>query len=91
MSANVVYVYVSIDSEQAFLAAASAVDDVAFAISTNADVAKEFGADVPSITLFKKFDEGRNDYSGAFTPDAIIEFVSGNALPLVVAFSQEVR
>merc|ERR1712198_195965 len=35
------------------------------------------------------FDEGRNDLEGEFSEDAIVKFVSGNALPLVVEFNQE--
>merc|ERR1711915_851977 len=46
------------------------------------------GAD-SGVVLFKNFDEGRNDLEGDVTEDAIVKFVSGNALPLVVEFNQE--
>merc|ERR1711915_664022 len=46
------------------------------------------GAD-SGVVLFKNFDEGRNDLEGEVTEDAIVKFVSGNALPLVVEFNQE--
>jgi len=87
----VIGVFASADGAdaKAFLHAAAQSDDVSFAISTTSAVATEFGASVPSVILFKKFDEGRNDFSGEYTSDAIAKFVSSNALPLVVPFTQE--
>ena len=76
---------------QAFLSAAAVLDDVVFGISTLAAVGAEFGVAGDGVVLFKKFDEGRADYTGAFTADAITDFVSANSLPLVVAFTAEVR
>ena len=76
---------------QAFLATAGSFDDIAFGIATAAEVAAEFSASVPAVILFKKFDEGRVDFTGAYTAEELSTFVSSNALPLVVAFTQEVR
>jgi hypothetical protein len=42
-----------------------------------------------SVALFKKFDEGRNNFEGEITEMALVKFVAGNALPLVVDFNQE--
>jgi protein disulfide-isomerase A1 len=42
-----------------------------------------------SVVLFKKFDEGRNNFEGEITEAALTKFVAGNALPLVVDFNQE--
>jgi hypothetical protein len=42
-----------------------------------------------SVALFKKFDEGRNNFEGEITEKALVKFVAGNALPLVVDFNQE--
>jgi protein disulfide-isomerase A1 len=41
------------------------------------------------VALFKKFDEGRNNFEGEITEKALVKFVAGNALPLVVDFNQE--
>jgi hypothetical protein len=41
------------------------------------------------VALFKKFDEGRNNFEGEISEAALVKFVAGNALPLVVDFNQE--
>jgi len=77
------------DAAKAFLDAASAVDDIPFGISTNEEVMKEYKIVKDSVTLFKKFDEGRNDMTEDFTEAKIRSFVSANEIPLVVEFTQE--
>ena len=42
-----------------------------------------------SVALFKKFDEGRNNFEGEITEAAVVKFVAGNSLPLVIDFNQE--
>jgi len=74
---------------EAFLAAADGMDDYPFAITTVEAVAEEYKVEGDGLVLFKNFDEGRNDFEGEITEEAITKFVSGNALPLVVEFSQE--
>jgi len=37
----------------------------------------------PSLTVFKKFDDGRTDYTGEFSASEITSFVRVNAVPLV--------
>eukprot|EP00052_Salpingoeca_macrocollata_P013550 m.105852 g.105852 ORF g.105852 m.105852 type:complete len:501 (-) comp18961_c0_seq1:213-1715(-) len=76
------------DEAKAFTAAAD-MGEIVYGISTSADVAKEFGVAAPKIVLFKKFDEGRNDYDGKYDADAIHAFVGANSMPLVVEFSDE--
>jgi len=71
---------------KAYLEAASNLDDYPFAISSDAAVIAEYKA---GISLFKKFDEGRNDLEGEVTEESITKFVTGNSLPLVVEFSQD--
>jgi len=87
----VVGVFAAADSAEAkaFLATAGSFDDIAFGIATAAEVAAEFSASVPAVILFKKFDEGRVDFTGAYNAEELSTFVSSNALPLVVAFTQE--
>jgi len=74
---------------KAFLAAAGTMDDYPFGIASEAAVFEEYKVAASGIVLFKNFDEGRNDLEGEVTEEAIVKFVSGNALPLVVEFNQE--
>jgi len=75
------------DAAKAFLGAAGGLDDYPFGISSEAAVIDEYKAD--GVVLFKNFDEGRNDYSGELTEEAITTFVTSNSLPLVVDFNQD--
>jgi len=75
------------DAAKAFLSAAGGLDDYPFGISSEAAVIDEYKAD--GVVLFKNFDEGRNDYSGELTEEAITTFVTSNSLPLVVDFNQD--
>jgi len=77
------------DEFKAFESAARASEEIEFGYSSSADVAAAFGVSIPSVVVFKKFDEGKVVYSGEFEAAAIGSFVSGNALPLVPTFSQE--
>jgi len=74
---------------KAFLDAASSVDDIPFGISTNEEIMKEYKITKDSVTLFKKFDEGRNDLTEDFEEAKIRAFISANEIPLVVEFTQE--
>ncbi|KAL8565553.1 hypothetical protein ACOMHN_049529 [Nucella lapillus] len=77
------------EDAKAFTAVASKIDDIPFAITSDNDVYKEYKMDKDGIVLLKKFDEGRNNFDGKFTEDAIISFVRENQLPVVVEFTQE--
>jgi len=72
-----------------FLAAASGMDDIKFGISSVADIAAEYSVEGDGVSLFKKFDEGRNNLEGDITEAAVVKFVAGNSLPLVIDFNQE--
>jgi len=63
-------------------AVARSNDDVLFG------VAPASGADAGKVVLFKTFDEGKNVFEGG-DADALKEFISGNAVPLVSTFTQE--
>ncbi|RKP10576.1 thioredoxin-like domain-containing protein [Thamnocephalis sphaerospora] len=59
-------------------------DDFVFGATFDKKVAKKVEIEKsPSITLFKKFDEGRTDYDGKFNDADIAEFVKTNAVPLL--------
>jgi protein disulfide-isomerase A1 len=72
-----------------FLEAAASIDDQPFAITSDDTVFAEHGAECGNIILFKKFDEGKVVFDGAWELPAIKSFVSTNALPLVVEFNHE--
>ncbi|CAE1313662.1 PDIA1 [Acanthosepion pharaonis] len=74
---------------QAFTKVASKIDDIPFAITSNADVFKEHGLEKDGILLYKKFDEGKNKFEGAISTDAVEKFVVSNKLPLVIDFNQD--
>lgn len=72
-----------------FLAVAGNMDDYPFGIVSEDAVFTEYDVKGESVALFKKFDEGRNNFEGEITEAALTKFVAGNALPLVVDFNQE--
>lgn len=74
---------------KAFEEAASGIDDIPFGITSEADLFKEYEVESDGIVLFKKFDEGRNNFEGAVTAEAVSKFVFSNRLPIVVEFTQE--
>uniref|UniRef100_A0AC35THF3 Protein disulfide-isomerase n=1 Tax=Rhabditophanes sp. KR3021 TaxID=114890 RepID=A0AC35THF3_9BILA len=77
------------DEAKAFLEAAATMDDVPFAITSDAEVASELKVAANSFTLFKKFDELRNDFEGTFETSEIKQFIQANRLALVNEFTQE--
>merc|ERR1712227_409402 len=72
-----------------FLAVADKMDDYPFAITSEDSIFTENKVEKDGVVLFKKFDEGRNDFEGDVTEEAVTKFISGNALPLVVEFNQD--
>jgi len=77
------------DLAKAYLGAAETLDDYAFALVSDAAVAKEHGIEEDQIVLFKKFDDGKAVYSGEATLDAVKKFVQTESLPLVVDFNHD--
>lgn len=71
---------------KAFLAVAGVLD-MSFGITSNSAVASEYQASFPAVVLLKKFDEGRVDFSGAYTEAELTKFIAGNQLPLVIEFT----
>ncbi|CBY34553.1 unnamed protein product [Oikopleura dioica] len=71
-----------------FMAAADSNDDVTFAI-LDEEAAAELKVDAGKIALFKTFDDGRVDYTGADSADDISAFVNSESLPLVSEFNDE--
>jgi len=73
-----------------FNAVAQKVDSISFGITSEQSVFDEFkvSGDATAV-LFKKFDEGRNDFEGELTEDTLKRFIHSNQLPLVSEFNQE--
>jgi len=79
------------DSAEAknFLEVAGTMDDVKFAITSEAAVFTANKVEKDGVVLFKAFDEGRNDYDGAAEADALSAFITANSLPLVIEFNHD--
>ncbi|XP_054448903.1 protein disulfide-isomerase [Pteronotus mesoamericanus] len=77
------------DSAKQFLLAAEAVDDVPFGITSNSDVFSKYQLAKDGVVLFKKFDEGRNDFEGEVTKEKLLDFIKHNQLPLVIEFTEQ--
>uniref|UniRef100_A0A8C8ZRG3 protein disulfide-isomerase n=1 Tax=Prolemur simus TaxID=1328070 RepID=A0A8C8ZRG3_PROSS len=77
------------DFAKQFLQAAEAVDDIPFGITSNSDVFSKYQLDTDGVVLFKKFDEGRNNFEGEVTKENLLDFIKHNQLPLVIEFTEQ--
>uniref|UniRef100_A0ABI7YPT4 protein disulfide-isomerase n=1 Tax=Felis catus TaxID=9685 RepID=A0ABI7YPT4_FELCA len=77
------------DFAKQFLLAAEAIDDIPFGITSNSDVFSKYQLDKDGVVLFKKFDEGRNNFEGDITKDKLLDFIKHNQLPLVIEFTEQ--
>lgn len=77
------------DGAQQYEKAAQGIDDLPFGITSNTDVFKEYDMESDGVALFKKFDEGRNNFEGDVTAEAVGKFIASNRLPLIIEFTQE--
>lgn len=75
---------------KAFLDVATDNDELPFGIVSDSSVASGLEISKEGVVLFKKFDEGRNDFDGELQAEALKRFISTNQLPLVIEFTQEV-
>jgi len=73
-----------------FNSIAKTVDSVSFGVTTEQALFTELNVNGgEAIVLFKKFDEGRNDFSGEFLDEEIKRFIHSNQLALISEFNQE--
>lgn len=73
-----------------FLDVAKVTDGVAFGMTSAADLFTQLKiTGDESVIMFKKFDEGQNNFDGKFEADEIKKFIHANQLPLVSEFNQE--
>ena len=77
------------DAAKEYLAAAAAMDDHPFAITSEDSVFSEYSAADGAVILFKDFDEKKDVFEGEVKKDDVLKFVASNALPLVVDFNHE--
>merc|ERR1711881_464189 len=82
----VVVGYFADKDSEAFIKVADSIDDIPFGITKDADVAKELGLEDGGVTLFKKFDEGKNVWDGEAD---LAAFVKENSLAYVTEFSDK--
>lgn len=61
-------------------------EKVNFAIVTDNEIIAHAKANVENVVLFKKFDEGRNDFSDDFTVEALKTFCDQNSFATVMEF-----
>lgn len=74
---------------KAFLAAAIAVDEYPFALTSSDEVYAEYEAKCGAVILFKKFDDGKAVFEGETTQENIKKFVVSESMPLLVDFNHD--
>lgn len=73
-----------------FTNVAKTVDSVSFAITSEASLFTELNVNGDEgIILFKKFDEGRNNFDGSYEEEEVKKFIHSNQLALVSEFNQD--
>ncbi|XP_048869846.1 protein disulfide-isomerase [Brienomyrus brachyistius] len=77
------------EGAKAFLKAAEAVDDVPFGITSEDALFSKFELSEDGVVLFKKFDEGRNNFDGEMNKENLLSFMKANQLPLVIEFTEQ--
>uniref|UniRef100_A0A646QIL9 Protein disulfide-isomerase n=1 Tax=Hemiscolopendra marginata TaxID=943146 RepID=A0A646QIL9_9MYRI len=72
-----------------FLEVADDIDDSPFAVTSEDAAFEKYGLNKDGVVLFKKFDEGKNDFEGEISVEALKTFIQINSLPLVTEFAHE--
>lgn len=78
------------EAAKAFLEVADQMDSIVFGITSDEELFKADKVEKDSVVLFKQFDDKRNDLTEDITAENVAEFISGNSMPLVMHFSDEV-
>lgn len=72
------------DEYKTLLAVANKLrDEYVFGATVDAELAAKYEVKAPGLVLFKKFDEGKNIYDGAFKEDDLAKFIGASATPLM--------
>jgi protein disulfide-isomerase A1 len=64
-------------------------DEYLFGRTSDPAAISTAGVSTPAIVLYKTFDEGRNDFSGAWNEDSLSSFVKENSIPLLDEISPD--
>ncbi|KAK5865759.1 hypothetical protein PBY51_020003 [Eleginops maclovinus] len=92
---TVVGFFDNLESEEAKVFKELALDftDSEFAVSATTEVFQKYEVKANSVVLFKKFDDGRADFSlseeGKLDKENLTTFIKDNSLELIIPFSQE--
>jgi protein disulfide-isomerase A1 len=77
------------DAFSTFTVVAGSNEDVVF-LNTNEDSVKEhYGAQDNTLILFKKFDDGKNVFTGPWNVEAAKDFITSNKFPTIMEFDQK--
>jgi protein disulfide-isomerase A1 len=74
---------------QVYELTAKGFDDLSFGHCQTEECRTHFKASENSVVIFKKFDEGRNDLTEAFTNEKLKTFLDGNTTPTVMKFDEK--
>ena len=77
------------NSLEEFKTVAMINDDYFFCLSNNEEVGKKYNLKDNSVTLFKNFDEKRNDYEGEIKEKPILDFIEKYAVPKVLPWNDK--
>ncbi|XP_076247333.1 protein disulfide isomerase isoform X2 [Calliopsis andreniformis] len=72
-----------------FMDVCNSIDDHVFGVTSSDEVFSEYGAQDGTVILFKKFDEGKNEFKEELDATKLRNFISVYALPLVVDFNHD--
>lgn len=72
----------------AFRKVAYDFDDIVFGLVTSEELRTQFGVELNSLVIFKKFDEERADCNCEINEDNVRNFVDRNQFPLVMTFNE---
>jgi protein disulfide-isomerase A1 len=77
------------EASAAFQSVARSNEDAAFATCASQECLDKWSVQKGSIVLFKKFDEGRNDYTGEATTEALSSWIAAHSSPLIMKFDEK--
>eukprot|EP01017_Pseudomicrothorax_dubius_P035105 TRINITY_DN4878_c0_g5_i1.p1 TRINITY_DN4878_c0_g5~~TRINITY_DN4878_c0_g5_i1.p1 ORF type:complete len:485 (-),score=132.86 TRINITY_DN4878_c0_g5_i1:42-1496(-) len=74
---------------ETYVTEARIFDDISFGHTSSVDIASKYGVDLsaPRVVLFKKFDEGRADFTGPLETEDLRNFLDINEVPIVQPFT----
>jgi protein disulfide-isomerase A1 len=89
ISTNEAVVILFDEANETFTKVADSFDGIVFATCSSIECIGHWMVNKGNISLFKKFDEGRNDYSGTQSIEYLTEWVKVNATPSSMSFDEK--